>query len=163
MTIFFSLIPFIFLIYSIILSYRRESISYDIKKGYICYSCKSEIDTFDDRVQRLMNSQIKLDHITLLEKPTICKSCDRESKLNQLSRLGFFYSMKSKLDSYLILDKSNKLILLFITTFIPCLILDMYFLNEYRFFFYLGQFFQTVYWLLIIRRQYLTTIKKPSE
>ena len=166
MTIFnllLSLSPFLFLIYFIISMKKREGISYDIKKGYKCYSCKEDIESFDDRVQKLSNGQITSDEMTALEKLSLCKSCERDIKLNQLTSDGFIHNIKHKIDEYLLTEKSNKMPLIFILTFIPLITLDMFFLREYRLFFYIAHLFQITYWILFIRKHNLISIKKPNQ
>jgi hypothetical protein len=157
-----SITPLIYLIYYWFLTRKSETISHDIINGYKCYSCKKDIDSFDNRVTKL-GYTLSIEEYDELSKPTCCISCKRENKLNQVTKpLGFRYKIISDLDEFLVSDGYKKSIFILLSIIMFCLILDIIF-REGRIFFYLGQSIQLFYWILFIRRTKLTSIKKPNQ
>ena len=157
--------PVIYILYWFLqIRKKSESINYDIKSGYKCYSCKKNIDSLDDRIKKLGKSIKSLEDLEKLNKLVCCKSCKRELKLNQLTKpLGFRYKLMHDIDRFLISDRYKSFIWISLSIIISCLILDLFLLREWRIFFYIGQLSQLIYWILLIRSYKLTTIKKPNQ
>lgn len=157
--------PFFYILYWIFTIKRvSENISYDINSGYKCYTCKKDIDSFDNRMDRAFKNNLNISELESLNVATRCKSCERDIKLNQLTKpFGFRYKLISNLDSFLISKKNyRKFILISLFTIISFSLLDIIF-REVKVFFYLGQLFQLIYWLLFIRSYKLTSLKKPNQ
>lgn len=159
-----SISPLLYMLYWFLSTRKSENISYDIKMGYKCYVCKSDIDSFDNRMNQLGKNIMTKEHYLSLNKPVCCKPCKRENKLNQLTkRFGFRYKIIADLDRFLLSEKYQKFIWISLSIIVSFLILDLFLLREWRPFFYIGQSIQLIYWIFFIRRQKLTTIKKPNQ
>jgi hypothetical protein len=152
----FPLITFIFIIYYLIIIKKRSYISYDLKSGGVCYSCKDKIDISEkDVFQNLLDNKSNY---------SLCTSCKREEKLDEIMNISRL-SMINKFKLYLIGEKYSKLIKILIFILIILCIGDItlkvifdikwstYFYNIFLFF----------YWSLIIYRHKLISIKKTSE
>ena len=160
-----SLSPILYIGYWLFLIKRKsENISHDINSGYKCYSCKKDVDSFDNRINQLGKTIMTNEEYESLNKPVCCKSCKRENKLNQLTKkFGFRYKIMAAIDKFLLSKKYRKFMFIALSIIMSCLILDLFLLREYRVFFYLGQLSQLIYWILFIRSYKLTTIKKPNQ
>lgn len=159
-----SLSPIFYILYWIIIIKKKsESISYDINNGYKCYTCKKNIDSFDERVEKLGKSIMTNEDFEKLNTPTRCKSCERDIRLNHLTKpFGFRYKLIADLDKFLISKGYRKFMFISLFIIVSCLLLDIIF-RDGRVFFYLGQLAQLIYWILFIRSYKLTTIKKPNQ
>jgi hypothetical protein len=153
MSLIFSLIPFVFIIYYLSITSKSKYVSSDLKSGEICYSCKEKMDI--DRAELLEN---------LLNNKTnyrLCRSCKRDENLDKivnhskLSRLNRF-----KL--YLIGDDYNKfakILLVFLVVFCTTdITLKVVF--GIKSFAYFYNTFLVCYWLLLIYRHKLISTKK---
>lgn len=158
-----SLSPTIYMLYWFFkIRKKSESINCDINSGYKCYGCKKDLDSFEDRVSRIVQGGLSVSDLEKLDKPIRCKSCERDIKLNHLTKkFGFRYKLMANIDKFLISGKYERFIWISLSIIMSYLILDMFFLREWRVFFYLGQLCQLIYWMLFIRRYKLTTIKNP--
>jgi len=142
---------------------NSESINWDINKGYKCYTCKKDVDSFDERFNRVGQSIFTPDDFNNLETPVRCTSCKREIALNQLTKkFGFRYRLLANLDTYLVKGNYTRFMFISLSIIMACLILDLFF-REGRVFFYIGQLAQLIYWIIFIRKYKLTTIKKPNQ
>lgn len=156
MTIVISLIPFLFIIYYFYLVRKTKLLSIDLKSGQLCYSCKQELDV--NKIEVLENL------ISSKEKYQLCKPCQRDEKLdglinkNKLSRLH-------KLKLYLINGNFDKTIryLLFSIVFLLMVDILLKTIFNIKWFSYVYNLIICLYWILMIYRHKLISIKKPSE
>jgi hypothetical protein len=156
-----ALMPFIFIAYYIFLIKKRKSISYDLKHGLRCFSCKEEIEMSDiDKYNLLSDILNKLKNNEDAKKFTICKSCERNQKLDDLvTHKGV--SRINKLKIFLISEKSNKLNLWLIFGLVLFLLIDVFFRIFFKinFFSYIYNIYLCFYWCIMIYKQKITSIK----
>ena len=153
MSLIFSLLPFAFIIYYMFAVNKSKYVSFELKIGEICYSCREKIEINEkERFENILNNKANY---------SICKSCKRDEKLDEivnhskLSRLNRF-----KL--YLISDDYNKfakILLGFLVVFcITDITLKIVF--DIKGFTYFYNTFLVFYWLLLIYRHKLISTKK---
>jgi hypothetical protein len=128
----------------------------DIKWGTKCYRCKSDVKDFSE-VAELVISNPDDDHIS------ICKSCNRETKFNQLENR--FMSGVDRFNRFIVsnkYDKFQKILLVLITTFIlGGIIIDILF--DINIISNIGICFNMLFWFLTIYRHGYTSKKKVSQ
>lgn len=149
----FTLIPFIFIAYYTTMIRKSKYVTSDLKNGEVCYSCKEKMDI--DQVELLEN---------LINNKTnyrLCQSCKRDDKLDEIVN----HSKSSRLNRfklYLISDSYNRLfkilILLLLVFCVTDVILKVVF--NIKGFSYFYNSFLVFYWLLIIYRHKLISVKK---
>lgn len=146
------LIPFIFILYWFYIQRTRENISFDIRYGLRCYSCKEK--TGYDITSRFVNNDI-------VEKLEICRSCEREERLNMLlkGRLNI-----NRVKRFLISNKSKRLQGILLVTIISLVIIDivMIFTLKIKIFSIISSFFTIAFWCIFIGRFMIASIKKPK-
>ena len=152
MSIFFTLFPFIFLIYYTVLLKKTNYITYDLKIGKKCYSCKEEINTDVTDFNVLLGKKNKFN---------LCESCKRDEKINKL--FNGKLSLVNKFKFYLI--SSNKPLIYFIFLIVTLLIIDITLKVAFdiKWFTYIYNSFLLIYWIITIYRHKLISIKKPSH
>ena len=154
-SIIYCLLPLVFIFFQFSILKKRNSLSWEIKKGKICYNCKedlnlSEKDTFD----RLMKSE---------DYSKLCISCSRDRKISLLKYPSLI--LKYKFQKYLISQKFNKLNIYFLISVLFFIILDVIFkINGISSSLYLvyGSI-NIIYWCISIYRTIYMSNKKPSE
>lgn len=152
----FTLIPFLFIIYYMIMVKNTKYVSLDLKNGEMCYCCKAKIEL--DRSVVLSN---------MLNNKTnysICKSCQRDEKLDKIVN----HSKLSKLNSFklfLLSERYDKFsrYLLFSLVFLISIDLILKLVFDIKWFSPIYNTYLVFYWLLLIYRHKLISIKKPSE
>jgi hypothetical protein len=154
MSLIFSLLPFIFIVYYLSITSKSKYVSSDLKSGEICYSCKEKMDI--DREELLEN---------LLNNKTnyrLCQSCKRDENLDKIVNHSKLFKL-NRFKLYLISDDYNKfakILLGFLLIFcITDITLKIVF--NIKGFSYFYNTFLVVYWVLIIYRHKLISIKKP--
>jgi hypothetical protein len=154
MSLIFSLLPFIFIVYYLSITSKSKYVSSDLKSGEICYSCKEKMDI--DREELLEN---------LLNNKTnyrLCQSCKRDENLDKIVNHSKLFKL-NRFKLYLISDDYNKfakILLGFLLIFcITDITLKIVF--NIKGFSYFYNAFLVVYWVLIIYRHKLISIKKP--
>lgn len=153
-----TLFPFIFILYNYFFFKKRESISFGIKHGLNCYSCKSAISTLED----LVNSGFS-PFSDENKEAKLCKSCERDEKLCSLTDSKSVN--KTSFKRFLISDKSKKLQSIFLYLGIFFIIIDLIFrlAFDFRYFVIITSLFNSLFWLLFIGRNYVTTIKSDKQ
>jgi hypothetical protein len=115
------LIIFIFL-YTFYIIKNKKSIGYDLSTGVKCYNCKSE--TGHERLTYL--------DISNTNNYKLCKSCERDQKLNNIISKFKFDSIKFK--RLILNDKFNKkIVFYFIIYTILCIIIDLLLFYFFKF------------------------------
>jgi hypothetical protein len=149
----FTLVPFIFIVYYMTISSKSKYVTSDLKSGEICYSCKEKMEI--DQVELLDN---------LLNNKTnykLCQSCKRDEKLDEIVN----HSKLSKLNRfklYLISDGYNKMAKMLLGLLVLLCIADITLkvVSDIKGFSYFYNIFLVFYWLLIIYRHKLISVKK---
>ena len=99
MSLIFTLIPFIFIIYYLSITSKSKYVSSDLKSGEICYSCREKMDIDkEELLENLINNKSNY---------RLCQSCKRDEKLDEIVN----HSKLSKLNKfklYLISDSYSK-------------------------------------------------------
>jgi hypothetical protein len=135
---------------------KTKYISTDLKTGERCYSCKDKMDI--DRMDIL--------DILVHDKKNyrLCKSCERDEKLDGLINKDKS-SRLHKLKLYLIGTEFDKTTRILLTSIVLFLIIDMILKLKFdiKWFSYFYNTFLALYWLLMIYRHRIISIKKPSE
>lgn len=151
----FCLLPILIIPISMYLTIKRDSLTWEIKKGKICYHCKSTLNLSDkDLMSRLM---IENDHSML------CLSCSRDTKINSLKNplLKYKYSFQK----YLVQKKSDKITIYFTISsffFISLDIILMIFSIKTILSLVYGSI-NLVFWIISIYKILYTTKKKPHK
>lgn len=151
MSLIFTFIPFI-LYYTFLIS-KTSTITFDLKIGQKCYSCKDNIDISDiEKLDLMVNNKSNF---------RLCDSCKRDEKINSVFNNRFLYLNRIKL--YLI--KSNKIIAYSIILILVLLIIDIILRIFYdvKWFSYIYNSFLVLYWIFTLYRHKITSIKKTSE
>lgn len=154
-SIIFCFLPLFLIPLTLYFSKKRKSLSWEIKKGKICYNCKESFN-LSDRVlmSRLMDDK---EHVKL------CISCSRECKINCLRNpiKKIYY----KFQNFTVRKKSNKIsfyFILFALFFIGLdLLLNFLGINLPLFFLYGTS--NIVFWFINIYQLLYTSKKKVSE
>jgi len=146
----FLLTPLILIIYHFFSMRKRLSISYEIRYGLKCYSCKRDLEW--TQIQPL---------VPKIENIKICKVCSRDEKLNSLSNKININLIKRFLLSK-ISDKVQNIFLLLSIIFI---FIDAFL--SYRFgikwFWIFNSLSNLLFWIIFFSKYDITTIKKPSN
>jgi hypothetical protein len=151
---------------------NKKNISFDVKQGIRCYSCKEEI--FDESniqtdTQRETQRHNKLHDVfaRLLLDPKsedihICTSCNRDNQIEGLIHKRFI-SLNS-IKKYLYSSKSNRILWIYTITMITMLVLDIIDYTSHkdslRIFFYIYNSTIFLYWGLLFYRSKLEYIDK---
>jgi hypothetical protein len=153
MSIIFSLIPFIFIIYYTIMVKNTKYVTMDLRNGEMCYCCKGKIEM--DRNDVLYNI---LNNVTNYR---ICKACQRDEKLDEIVN----HSKLSKINKFkffLLSEKYDKFAryLLFSLVILVFLDITLKIVFDIKWFSPIYNLYLVCYWLLMIYRHRLMSIKK---
>lgn len=153
MSILLTFIPFLFIIYYSIVVSKTRYISSDLRSGKRCYICKEQLEI--DTISAL--------NILVSDKSNyqICKSCEREEKLDGLIN-GDKLSKIHKLKFYLVSRRFDKTIAFLIILLVVLLGIDLTLKLAFdiKWFSYIYNIFLVSYWMLIIYRHKLISVKK---
>lgn len=147
-SIIFSFIPIILIVIWMAFSTKRNSLSWEIKKGYNCYNCKSVIQlTVDETNKRLFNDD---------EQIQLCTTCNRDRKIKSINNkfIHKFY----KFQNWLVSKKSDKMFVWFITPISIFLILGVILSNRYIS--CISSTLNSIYLIIQIYKTYYTSQKK---
>lgn len=153
MSIVFSLIPFIFITYYMVMLRKTKYVTMDLRNGEMCYCCKSKIEM--DRSDVMYNI---LNNVTNYR---ICKSCQRDEKLDEIVN----HSKLSKLNKFkffLLSERYDKIAkyLLFSLVILVFFDITLKIVFDIKWFSPIYNLYLVCYWLLIIYRHRLMSIKK---
>ena len=149
----FTLIPFIFIIYYMTTLGKSNYVTSDLKSGEMCYCCKEKMEVDkEELLENLINNKSNY---------KLCQSCERDQKLDEIVN----HSKLSKLNRfklYLISDSYNKLFKISITLLLIFCIVDITLkvVFDIKVFSYFYNTFLVCYWLLLIYRHKLISVKK---
>lgn len=149
----FTIIPFIFIVYYMITVSKSKYVTYDLKSGEICYSCKEKMKIDKEELfENLINNKSNY---------RLCQSCKRDEKLDEIVNHSKL-SMLNKFKLYLISDDSNKMakILLYLLVVFALGDIALKVIFDIKSFGYFYNTFLVCYWLFLIYRHRLISIKK---
>ena len=154
MSLIFTLIPFIFIIYYMIMVKNTKFITMDLRNGEMCYCCKGKIEM--DRNDVMYNI---LNNVTNYR---ICKACQRDEKLDEIVN----HSKLSKINKFkffLLSEKYDKFAryLLFSLVILVFLDITLKIVFDIKWFSPIYNLYLVCYWLLLIYRHKLISTKKP--
>jgi len=154
MSIIFSLIPFIFITYYMIMLRKTKYVTMDLRNGEMCYCCKGKIEM--DRNDVMYNI---LNNVTNYR---ICKACQRDEKLDEIVN----HSKLSKINKFkffLLSEKYDKFAryLLFSLVILVFLDITLKMVFDIKWFSPIYNLYLVCYWLLLIYRHKLISTKKP--
>jgi hypothetical protein len=114
-SVIFSFLPIILIFFSIRQLYKREYVNYDIKKGYICYNCKSEIPhTSDEKFSKVLDET---------DFSQLCIPCNRDIKIESLN--SNYKLLFHKFKKWLVSKKSEKLFFYFLIPIVVLILSDI--------------------------------------
>lgn len=156
-----SIIPFILIAYNY-LKYTKnskiENIFTDVNVGYRCYSCKTKLE--EDRIDYILKKNLEFREI--LNK---CVKCNRDYRISSLLHFTNINILFDKLKFHLYKRNNRIQILLFtlLLIFIILSIISILFKVEYlKFAVSIHSPILILTWLIIIYKNKLSHIKKPS-
>lgn len=139
------------------LSTKSEAITYKVERGYICYSCKSDIDTTEPE----FSFNMVLRELDGEDDYILCKSCKRNDKLSILTSDTF----NTKIEKLKLYAYRNNIIItkIGLTLMVVFLVSDwlIYFLIDIKL--NMSAIYNTLYWGVTLFRQEMFYRKKPSE
>jgi len=148
-------IPIFLLLYQLWVMKKRTSITWNIKKGEICYHCKESLNLSDDLLfKRLLDPT---------DYSQLCISCNRDKKIQQIKRP--YLKWKFKFLNFIISKDFNKFNLIFVISIFSIIILDVILISigtKIRLWPVYGTI-NLIFYLISIYRTFYTTTKKPSE
>lgn len=153
MSVLYALIPFIFIIYYMIMVKKTKYVSMDLRNGEMCYCCKGKMDIDkSDLLNNILNNKTNY---------RICKACQRDEKLDEIVNHRKL-SKINKFKLFLLSEKYDKfaryllLSLVFLVSF--DLVLKLVF--QIKWFTPIYNLYLVCYWLIMIYRHRLISIKK---
>lgn len=150
----FLLIPVTFVIYYLITSKKNKHISAEMRIGEICYNCKSKIE--------ISRNQVWDNIIDDKTHYTLCKSCQRDTKLNGI--VG--NKLHSKLVKFkLILLEDSKILTIYLLSIMVILLichLLLAIIFHITWFNIIINGYLTLYWLMMLYRIRLVQGKKTQ-
>lgn len=98
---------------------KNVSLSWEIKKGVLCYSCKERISDNED--DWIYNLDINKEDIKL------CTSCERDEKLGSLIYKIDNHKWINRFKRYLLSKKSDKMIFIYVGALFALFAIDLLF------------------------------------
>jgi hypothetical protein len=147
---------FFMMIYLFRINKTKNNITWDIRRGDNCYSCKE----FIEEQPYWWNSQTG--EIEKSEKFKMCTSCNRDEKLHDVINPIFKLKTLNNFKKFLYSEKSNK----FIISLLIIMILSMVIDYSVRFFFntkilsFLYPLTSTIYWAIFYYKTKISYIEK---
>ena len=153
MSVIFTLIPFIFIIYYMIMVKNTKYVSMDLRNGEMCYCCKGKIEM--DRNELLSNI---LNNVTNYR---ICKACQRDEKLDEIVNHNKL-SKINKFKFFLLSEKYDKFARYLLFSLVILLFLDitLKIVFDIKLFSPIYNLYLVCYWILLIYRHKLISTKK---
>ncbi len=155
-SIIYCFLPILFIIFDMYLLKSREYISWDVKKGKMCYNCKSDLNLSEEEIFKRIGNYSN-------EHMKLCLSCSRDIKLRSI--INPIRSLKFKFEKSLFSKKYDKIFYYFIGFFSFFIILDIILISsgiKMKLYLIYGTI-NILFWILNIYKTIYTTIKKPSE
>lgn len=154
-SIIFCFLPILFMIFQFYLLKKRKSVTWEIKKGHICYNCKEDLNISEKEIwDRMMKSE---------DFSKLCISCSRDQKISTLKNP--LLRWKFKIQKRMINDKFDKLYWFLTPAVFLVIVVDLvllYYKIRLNLWIVYGSI-NLIWWILMIWRNLYTTQKKPSE
>jgi hypothetical protein len=153
MSVVFALIPFAFIVYYMIMIKNTKYVSMDLRNGEMCYCCKGKMDIDkNDLLNNILNNKTNY---------RICKACQRDEKLDEIVN----HSKLSKINKFklfLLSEKYDKFAryLIFSLVFLVSFDLVLKLVFQIKWFTPIYNLYLVCYWLIMIYRHRLISIKK---
>lgn len=147
------LIPIPIMFWNFFLLKKRESISFEMRKGWICHCCKQSNDMTDvQKINKILISE---------NNYHICTSCSRDRKLKML-RYPILKWVYNFWDLFIMTPSSSPYTKIYLGLIFFLIAIDMIFLFNgikigLSFFYGLLNF---IYWILNTSKTYYTSISK---
>ena len=154
LSIIFSLIPFIFIIYYMIMLRKTKYVTMDLKNGEMCYCCKGKIEMDrNDVMYNILNNKANY---------CICKACQRDEKLDEIVNNSKL-SKLNKFKFFLLSERYDKFAryLLFSLVILLSFDLILKMVFHIKWFSFIYSLYLVFYWILLIYRHRLMSTKKP--
>ncbi len=152
----FSFLPMIFIGYYFFTMNKRKDISWDLRRGLRCSSCKEDLPNIDESIQ---NWHL---HVYDGEKITTCVSCKRDEAIDSV--VGGRKHILSKIRIYFISDKFKILQKILLGILCVFVILDIVCtFSGIKGMSVFSNSFNTLYWIVMLIRRRYTTIKKTPQ
>lgn len=134
------------------LTKKRKNISWDVKQGVRCYSCKKDLleDLSEkDRNDKLMNVYEKASKDPKNEDFHLCVSCNRDDKLEGITSHKFFNVHRlNKLKKLLYSRKSDKIQMIMIILMIVFQVIDGLIKHYFKIHTMIGSLYTIFYWFI---------------
>lgn len=154
-SIIYCFLPLLFIPFNLFLDKRRESISWEVKRGKKCYSCKEDLDLpEEDLFKRILSDK---------EHTQLCVPCSRDMKLSLIKNT--MISLKFKFHKYLFSNKSNNTVYYFTIAVFLFILLDIILMTfgiKIKLYLIYGSI-NILFWAFNTYKTLYTTIKKPQK
>jgi hypothetical protein len=151
----FCLLPLVFAFYHFSLIKKRKSLSWEIKKGEICYHCKDSLNIDNDViVSRILDNN---------DFSRLCVSCNRNIKIKQINRP--YLKSKYQFLKFLVSGDFSAVNVVYILSIVSLIVTDiflLYFNTGFRLWPIYGTM-NLIFNFINIYRTLYTTTKKTSD
>ena len=147
-----SSIPLI--IWSYVLSLKRNSLAFEMKTGWICHCCRDGLDMTDEEKLKKLFSRPKSYHV--------CISCLRERKLKMLKNPLLKWKYKFWDRFIMVSEPYTRIYLILVFSLIALDLIFIFTGVKFRLALAYGTT-NLIYWILTLYKVYYVSIKKPSE
>jgi DNA-directed RNA polymerase subunit N (RpoN/RPB10) len=161
MVILSSIIPLLLILYYYFLSKKRDSLEFEIRTGISCYSCGSVIRDKDEYYEDLYKGIVNHKDDNYKQ----CVSCNRNDNINKLTS-SLRYKISFNINKFVLSKKSLSLSRVLIFIMVLFIVIDILLVisgSNNRFFILMSNFISFVFWLYMIKRHKMFTIKKPAK
>lgn len=154
-SIIFCFLPIIFMIFQFYLLKNRNSVTWEIKKGKICYNCKEDLNiSKEDEWDRFLRTE---------DFSKLCTTCNRDRKISSLKNP--LLRCKFKIEKIMISNKFDKIswgltIISFLSIVFDLIL--MFYKIKLNLWIVYGSI-NLIWWILMVWRGLYTTQKKPLE
>jgi hypothetical protein len=108
-------LPLLLSVFHVYLIKKRKSLSWNIRKGEICYHCKDSLNLSDDLIlKRLLDPK---------NYCSLCVSCNRDRKIQQIKRP--YLKWKFKMFNSMVSENTSKFNIIFIAIIFLLIALDI--------------------------------------
>lgn len=137
---------------------KWKDVSWEIRKGTKCPSCKEDIYTREEEEKLWVSGQLDFKN----DKIITCKSCRRDESIDVL--FGEKSNLFIKFRNYLISDKSKKLLIYMMIVLLATIIIDVVCIfSGVKGFSIVTNSVNILYWVVMFMRRRYSSIKKPSR
>jgi hypothetical protein len=137
---------------------RRKNISWDVKQGVRCYSCKIDMISSDlDYFDKLMEVHDKYSKDPKREDFNLCVSCNRDDKLEGITSHKFFNGNRlNKIKKLLYSRKCDRAQMIMIVLMIVFQVIDGLIKHYFHIHTMIGSLYTIFYWFVWYYKMSLT-------